>query len=64
MIKSLSDDKIVFINTITASDDFIVAIPGLNFPRMQSVSSTNVDDDESAFVALLLRLATAANGEQ
>ena len=49
---------------ITASDDFIVAILDLHFPRMQSVSSTNVDADESAFVALLLRLATAANGEQ
>ena len=54
----------MFINTITASADFIVAILDLHFPRMQSVSSTNVDEDESAFVALLLRLATAANGEQ
>ena len=64
MIKILSDDKIVFISMITASADFIVAILDLHFPRIQSVSSTNVDEDESAFVALLLRLATAANGEQ
>ena len=54
----------MFISMITASADFIVAILDLHFPRMQSVSSTNVDEDESAFVALLLRLATAANGEQ
>ena len=54
----------MFINTITASADFIVAILDLHFPRMQSVSSTNVDEDESAFVALRLRLATAANEEQ
>ena len=64
MIKILSDDKIVFISMITASADFIVAILGLHFPRMQSVSSTNVDEDESAFVALRLRLATAANEER
>ena len=53
----------MFINTITASADFIVAILGLTFPRMQSVSSTNVDEDDSALVALRLRLATAANEE-
>ena len=52
------------VNTITASADFIVAILGLTFPRMQSVSSTNVDEDDSALVALRLRLATAANEEQ
>ena len=54
----------MFINTITASADFIVAILGLTFPRMQSVSSTNVDEDDSALVALRLRLATDANEEQ
>ena len=54
----------MFINTITASDKFIVAILGLHLPRMQSVPSTNVDEDESAFVALRLRLTTAANEEQ
>ena len=64
MIESISDDNIVFINTITASADFIVAILGLTFPRMQSVSSTNVDEDDSILVALRLRLATAANEEQ
>ena len=64
MIKSISDVNIVFINTITASADFIVAILGLTFPRMQSVSSTNVDEDDSALVALRLRLATDANEEQ
>ena len=63
-IKSISDDNIVFINTITASANFIVAILGLTFPRMQSVSSTNVDEDDSALVALRLRLARAANEEQ
>ena len=64
MIKRLSDDTTMFISMITASADFIVATLDLYFPRMQSVSSTNVDEDESAFVALLLRLATAANKEQ
>ena len=64
MIRNISDDNIVFINTITASANFIVAILGLTFPRMQSVSSTNVDEDDSALVALRLRLATAANEEQ
>ena len=54
----------MLINTITASADFIVAILGLYFPRMQSVPSTNVDEDESAFVALRLRLATAANEDR
>ena len=54
----------MFISMITASADFIVAILDLHFPRMHSVSSTNVDEDESAFVALRLRLATAANKEQ
>ena len=54
----------MFISMITASADFIVAILGLHFPRMQSVLSTNVDEDESAHVALHLRLATAANEEQ
>ena len=42
----------------------MVAILALHFPPMQSVSSTNVDEDESVFVALLLRLVTAANEEQ
>ena len=64
MIKSLSDDKIVFITTITASEKIMVAILGLHSPRMQSVPSTNVDEVESIFVALLLRLAPAANEEQ
>ena len=64
MIYCLSDDIVVLINTITASADFIVAILILHFPRMQSVPSTNVDEDESASVALRLRLATAANEEQ
>ena len=64
MIKSISDVNIVFINTITASADIIVAILGLTFPRMQSVSSTNVNEDDSALVALRLRLATDANEEQ
>ena len=64
MIKCLSDDKIVFITTITASEKFMVAILGLRSPRIQSVPSTNVDEVESIFVALLLRLATAANEEQ
>ena len=54
----------MLINTITASADFIVAILGLYFPRMQSVPSTNVDEDESVTVALRLRLATAANEEK
>ena len=54
----------MFISMITALADFIVAILGLHFPRMQSVPSTNIDEDESAFVALRLRLATAANEEQ
>ena len=54
----------MLINTITTSADFIVAILGLHSPRMQSVPSTHVDEDESAFVALRLRLATAANEEQ
>jgi hypothetical protein len=64
LIYCLSDDTVVLINTITASADFIVAILGLYFPRMQSVPSTNVDEDESAFVALRLRLATAANEDR
>ena len=42
----------------------MVAILGLHFPPTQSVSSTNVDEDDSAFVALRLRLATAENGER
>jgi hypothetical protein len=54
----------MFISMITASADFIVAILDLHFPRMQSVSSTNVDEDESAFVALRVRLATAAIEDQ
>ena len=64
MNKSLSDDTTMFISMITGPADFIVAILALYFPRMQSVSSTNVNADESAFVALRLRLATAANEEQ
>lgn len=64
MIRHLSDEDIVFLSMITASADFIVAILGLHFPRMQSVPSTNIDEDESAFVALRLRLATAANEER
>ena len=54
----------MFISMITASADFIVAILGLHLPRMQSVPSTNVDEDESTFVALRLWLTTAANEEQ
>ena len=54
----------MFLSIITASDKFIVAILGLTFPRMQSVSSTNVDEDDSALVALRLQLATAANEKQ
>ena len=54
----------MFISMITASADFIVAILGLHFPQMQSVPSTNVDEDESAFVALRLRLTTAENEER
>ena len=54
----------MFISMITASAYIIVAILGLHLPRMQSVPSTNVDEDESASVALRLRLATAANKEQ
>ena len=54
----------MFISMITASADFIVAILGLHFPRMQSVSSMNVDEDDLALVALRLRPATAANEEQ
>ena len=42
----------------------MVAILGLHFPPTQSASLTNVDEDDSAFVALCLRLATAANGER
>ena len=64
MIYCLSDDTVVFISMITASADFIVAILDLHFPRMQSVSSTNVDEDESAFVAIRVRLATAAIEDQ
>ena len=54
----------MFISTITASDDFIEAILALHFPRMQSVSSTNIGEDDSVLVALCLWLATAANEEQ
>ena len=54
----------MFISMITTSADFIVAILGLHFPQIQSVPSTNVDAGESAFVALLLRLVTAANEER
>ena len=64
MIKRLSDDTAMFISMITATADFIVAILDLHFPQMQSVSSTNVDEDESAFVALRVRLATAAIEDQ
>ena len=64
MIKRLSDDTTIFISMITASAGFIVAILDLHFLRMQSVSSTNVDEDESAFVALRVRLATAAIEDQ
>ena len=64
MIKCLSDEIIVFIDAITGSDKFTVAILGLHFLPMQSISTTNVDEDESAFVALLLWLASAANEEQ
>ena len=49
---------------ITASDNFMVAILDSHVPPMQSVSSTNVDEDDSALVALRLRIATDANEEQ
>ena len=64
MIKRLSDDTTMLFSMITASADFIVAILDFHFPRMQSVSSTNVDEDESAFVALRLWPATAEDKEQ
>ena len=53
----------MFLSIITASDNFMVAILDSHVPPMQSVSSTNVDEDESALVALRLRLSAAANEE-
>ena len=63
-MKRLSFDTILFTSMFTCSDKFMVALLGLHFPPMQSVSSTNVDEDDAACVALRLRLVMAAIGEQ
>ena len=42
----------------------MITTSGLTFPLNAIRLSTNADEDESAFIAIRLRLTTAANEEQ